>query len=163
MAAYGLRWKTEDDADEKEKLYRFEKGLHPGGQAKEWWNGLGAADRKDWTLLMEAFERKWAKPKAARRAPDVVIQEPKTNILSSSDLEKYIDDEDGASVISHVAWTEVVRKLLAELPEGDKSMANISQSLYCGEPSEYDADCIVPGFAHDDEHAVPIPILQQQH
>jgi hypothetical protein len=113
-------WKY--DADEKEKLYRFEKGLHPGGQAEEWWTSLGATERKDWTALMAAFEKKWAKPKPTRRAQDVVIQELMTNCLDREDLGKYVNDEDGVSVLSHIAWAEVTRKLLGELVGGDAAM-----------------------------------------
>ncbi|KAJ7271758.1 hypothetical protein C8J57DRAFT_1507671 [Mycena rebaudengoi] len=113
-------WKW--DAEEKEKLYKFEKGLHPGGQAEEWWNGLEAAEKKDWKSLMGAFEKKWAKPKAARRAQDVVIRDLSTNCLDRGSLGQYVDDDDGVSVLSHVAWAEVVRKLLAELQGGDATM-----------------------------------------
>ncbi|KAJ6535378.1 hypothetical protein DFH09DRAFT_1369609 [Mycena vulgaris] len=113
-------WKY--DAEEKEKLHRFEKGLHPGGQAEEWWNDLGAAEKKDWKSLMTVFEKKWAKPRAARRAQDVIIRELSSNCLDQAALGQYVEDEDGISVPSHVAWAEVVRKLLAELQGGDAGM-----------------------------------------
>ncbi|KAJ7111098.1 hypothetical protein C8R44DRAFT_883534 [Mycena epipterygia] len=113
-------WKY--DADEKEKLYRFEKGLHPGGQAEEWWTSLPATDTKSWTLLMVAFEKKWPRPKPTRRAQDVVIRDLMTNVLDRSALGKYVDDEDGVSVLSHVAWAEVTRKLIGELVGGDAGM-----------------------------------------
>ncbi|KAJ7216074.1 hypothetical protein GGX14DRAFT_391738 [Mycena pura] len=60
-------WKY--DAEDKEKLYRFEKGLHPGSQAEEWWIGLVVTDRKDWTLLMVAFEKKWPRPNIRKNLP----------------------------------------------------------------------------------------------
>ncbi|KAJ6488404.1 hypothetical protein DFH09DRAFT_1105633 [Mycena vulgaris] len=113
-------WKY--DAEDKEKLYRFEKGLHPGSQAEEWWSGLVVADTKDWALLMVAFERKWPRPKPTRRTQDVVIRELMTNTLDRSALGKYVDDEDGLSVLSHVAWAEVTRKLIGELAGGDAGM-----------------------------------------
>ncbi|KAJ6534615.1 hypothetical protein DFH09DRAFT_1405169 [Mycena vulgaris] len=113
-------WKY--DAEEKEKIYRFEKGLHPGSQAEEWWNGLGAAEKKDWAALMVAFEKKWAKPKPTRRAQDVVIQELMSNFLDRDSLGKYVLDEDGNSVLSHVAWAEATRTLLGELVGGDAGM-----------------------------------------
>ncbi|KAJ6538753.1 hypothetical protein B0H10DRAFT_1971354 [Mycena sp. CBHHK59/15] len=53
-------WKY--DAEDKEKMYRLEKGLCPGGQAEEWWNELKPTDKKDWVTLMSTFEAKWAKP-----------------------------------------------------------------------------------------------------
>ncbi|KAJ7107743.1 hypothetical protein C8R44DRAFT_744335 [Mycena epipterygia] len=113
-------WKY--DAEEKEKLYRFEKGLHPGSQAEEWWTGLVAADMQDWSKLMVAFEKKWPRPKPTRRAQDVVIRELMSNTLDCSALGKYVDDEDGISVLSHVAWSEVTRKLIGELVGGDAGM-----------------------------------------
>ncbi|KAJ7764192.1 hypothetical protein DFH07DRAFT_770599 [Mycena maculata] len=113
-------WKY--DADDKEKLYRFKKGLHPGGQAEEWWNGLAATEKQTWPALMVAFETKWAKPKPTRWAQDVVIAELMDNCLARSALGKYVEDEDGISILSHVAWAEVVQKLLAELVGGDASM-----------------------------------------
>ncbi|KAJ6596037.1 hypothetical protein B0H10DRAFT_2232648 [Mycena sp. CBHHK59/15] len=87
------------DADDKEKLYRFEKGLHPGGQ-EEWWNGLAVADKQMWTALMASFVQKWEKPKAMWRAQDVIIAELMTNCLNHGNLGQYVKDEDGVSVLS---------------------------------------------------------------
>ncbi|KAJ7681590.1 hypothetical protein B0H17DRAFT_1205718 [Mycena rosella] len=115
-----LSWKY--DADIAEKLYRFERGLHPGSAAEEWWSGLTAADKKDWKSLMVAFEVKWPKPKATRRAQDTVIKELSTNCLDRDALGKYVDDEDGVSVLSHIAWAQVTRALLGELSGGDAAM-----------------------------------------
>ncbi|KAJ6536315.1 hypothetical protein B0H19DRAFT_383989 [Mycena capillaripes] len=117
-------WKH--DTDEKDKLYKFENSLHPGGQAEEWWLGLRDGERKSWTALMAAFETKWPRPKATGRAKEVVIRELQNNYLSREVLGKYVLDEDGTSVLAHVAWTEVVRKLLAELPGGDAAMLLMS-------------------------------------
>ncbi|KAJ7029575.1 hypothetical protein C8F04DRAFT_1288167 [Mycena alexandri] len=113
-------WKW--DAEDKEKLYRFEKGLHPGSQAEEWWEVLDAKEKAGWKVLMAAFEKKWAKPKASRRGQDIVIQELMANSLDHGDLGKYVKDEDGTSVLSHVAWAETARNLLGELPGGDSAM-----------------------------------------
>ncbi|KAJ7038471.1 hypothetical protein C8F04DRAFT_1325273 [Mycena alexandri] len=113
-------WKW--DAEDKEKLYRFEKGLHPGSQAEEWWETLDAKETAGWKALMVAFEKKWAKPKASRRGQDIVIQELMANSLDHGDLGKYVKDEDGTSVLSHVAWAETARNLLGELPGGDSAM-----------------------------------------
>ncbi|KAJ7730219.1 hypothetical protein B0H14DRAFT_2640301, partial [Mycena olivaceomarginata] len=33
------------DTKEEEKLYQFEKGLHPGGQADEWFSELRAGEK----------------------------------------------------------------------------------------------------------------------
>ncbi|KAJ6477927.1 hypothetical protein C8R47DRAFT_644786 [Mycena vitilis] len=115
-----LTWKY--DADPKEKLYKFLHALFPGGQAEEWWNSLKATERTDWDELMKAFEVKWPVPKATSRDQDVVVQELKENLLSRDVLGKYVQDEDDTSVLSHVAWTEVTRRLISELPEGDKAM-----------------------------------------
>ncbi|KAJ7216073.1 hypothetical protein GGX14DRAFT_562512 [Mycena pura] len=60
--------------------------------------------------------------KPTRRAQDVVIRELMTNTLDRSALGKYVDDEDGVSVLSHVAWAEVARKLIGEIPGGDAGM-----------------------------------------
>ncbi|KAJ7865470.1 hypothetical protein B0H14DRAFT_3442959 [Mycena olivaceomarginata] len=57
-------WKY--DAEDKEKMYGFEKGLHPGAQAEKWRNGLDATEKADWSALMAAFEKKWEKPKPTR-------------------------------------------------------------------------------------------------
>ncbi|KAJ7044292.1 hypothetical protein C8F04DRAFT_1070101, partial [Mycena alexandri] len=115
-----LTWKW--DAEEKEKLYRFEKGLHPGSQAEEWLEALDAKEKADWKSLMVAFENKWAKPKPTRRGQNIVIQELMANSLGHDDLGKYVKDEDGTSVLSHVAWAETTRNLLGELPGGDAEM-----------------------------------------
>ncbi|KAJ6623908.1 hypothetical protein B0H10DRAFT_1943684 [Mycena sp. CBHHK59/15] len=127
-------WKY--DADEKEKMYRFEKGLHPGSQAEEWWNGLTAMEKQTWATLMVSFEKKWPKPKTTRRAQDVVIAELANNFLDRSALGKYIKDEDGTNVLSHVAWAEVTRKLLDELPGGDASMM-LKSSIRATLPVEF--------------------------
>ncbi|KAJ7688726.1 hypothetical protein B0H17DRAFT_1202804 [Mycena rosella] len=103
-----LTWKY--DADIEEKLYRFERGLHPGSVAEEWWGGLVATNKKDWASLMVAFEAKWPKPKATRRAQDTVIREISTNCLDRYALGRYVDDEDGVSVLSHIAWAQVTRR-----------------------------------------------------
>ncbi|KAJ7749101.1 hypothetical protein B0H16DRAFT_1461277 [Mycena metata] len=112
------RW----DAEEKEKLYRLEKGLHPGSQAEEWLEALDVREKANWKALMAAFEKKWAKPKASRRGQDFVIQELLANKLDHGDLGKDVKDEDGTSVLSHVAWAETVRNLLGELPGGNAAM-----------------------------------------
>ncbi|KAJ6609460.1 hypothetical protein B0H10DRAFT_1954575 [Mycena sp. CBHHK59/15] len=126
----------EYDADEKEKMYRFEKGLHPGSQAEEWWNGLTAMEKQTWATLMVSFEKKWPKPKTTRRAQDVVIAELANNFLDRSALGKYIKDEDGTNVLSHVAWAEVTCKLLDELPGGDASMM-LKSSIRATLPVEF--------------------------
>ncbi|KAJ7797185.1 hypothetical protein B0H14DRAFT_3494048 [Mycena olivaceomarginata] len=64
------------DTKEEEKLYQFEKGLHLSGQADEWWNELKAA----------------------------IIEELKSNTLDFHALGTYVKDEDGTSVLTHVAW-----------------------------------------------------------
>ncbi|KAJ6580671.1 hypothetical protein B0H19DRAFT_483458 [Mycena capillaripes] len=110
------------DAKDEEKIHRFKHALHPGGRAEEWWNGLGAPDKQDWTAVTTAFEKKWAKPKPSRRAQEVVINEIKTNYLDRDTLGQYIKDEDGTLVLSHIAWAEVHRKLLGELSNGDADM-----------------------------------------
>ncbi|KAF7361098.1 hypothetical protein MSAN_01141100 [Mycena sanguinolenta] len=106
----------------EEKLYQFEKGLHPGGQADEWWEELKADEKDTWKGLLAAFEKKWPKPKAVRRATEAIIEDLKTNTLNLHELGKYAKDEDGTSVLTHVAWAEGTRKLLMELPNGDGAM-----------------------------------------
>ncbi|KAJ6460266.1 hypothetical protein C8R45DRAFT_1109149 [Mycena sanguinolenta] len=110
------------DTKEEEKLYQFEKGLHPGGQADEWWEELKDDEKDTWKHLLAAFEKKWPKPKATRRATEAIIEELNTNILDLHELGKYVKDEDGTSVLTHVAWAEGTRKLLMELPNGDDAM-----------------------------------------
>ncbi|KAJ6546602.1 hypothetical protein B0H10DRAFT_1969597 [Mycena sp. CBHHK59/15] len=111
------------DADKKEKVYRFEKGLHPGGIAENWWNTvLTAAERKSWAALMGAFEKKWPTPKSTQHDKEVVIRELAENYLDRSALGQFVHDEDGASVLSHVAWAEVVRSLIGEITGGDTNM-----------------------------------------
>ncbi|KAJ6614071.1 hypothetical protein B0H10DRAFT_1950990 [Mycena sp. CBHHK59/15] len=127
-------WKW--DADDKEKMYRFEKGLHPGGQAEEWWSKLTAAEKQTWAALMVAFETKWAKPTATRRAQDVVIAELTNNCLDRDALGKYVNDEDGVLVLSHIAWAEVTRGLLGELASGDVGMM-LKSSIRATLPVEF--------------------------
>ncbi|KAJ7023436.1 hypothetical protein C8F04DRAFT_1305180 [Mycena alexandri] len=113
-----LKW----DAEEKEKLYKFEKGLYPGSQAEAWFGALKPGEKNDWVALLLAFETKWPKPRPTQRAQDVVIAEIANNCLARADLGKYVKDEDGVSVLSHVAWAEVNRRLLGELVTGDAAM-----------------------------------------
>ncbi|KAF8212741.1 hypothetical protein K438DRAFT_1805025, partial [Mycena galopus ATCC 62051] len=113
-------WKF--DTKEEEKLYQFEKGLHPGGQADEWWEELKAGEKDTWKNLLTAFEKKWLKPKTTRRATEAIIEELNTNTLNLHALGKYVKDADGNSVLTHVAWAEGTRKLLMELPNGDDAM-----------------------------------------
>ncbi|KAJ6620067.1 hypothetical protein B0H10DRAFT_1946361 [Mycena sp. CBHHK59/15] len=111
------------DAEEKEKVYRFEKGLHPGGIVENGWNTvLTAAERKSWAALMAAFEKKWPKPKMTERDKEMVIRELADNYLDRSTLGQLVIDKDGTSVLSHVAWSEVVRSLLGEITGGDANM-----------------------------------------
>ncbi|KAF8144271.1 hypothetical protein K438DRAFT_1993004 [Mycena galopus ATCC 62051] len=110
------------DTKEEEKLYQFEKGLHPGGQADEWWEDLKASEKDTWRNLLTAFEKKWPKPRATRRATEAIIEEIKSNSLDLHELGKYVKDEDGTAVLTHVAWAEGKRKLLMELPNGDEAM-----------------------------------------
>lgn len=90
-------WKF--DAEDRERLYKFENALHPGGQAEEWWNCLKETERKDWTLLMAAFEVKWLKPRITGRTQDVVLAELQNNVLERESLGKYVEDEDGTNVL----------------------------------------------------------------
>ncbi|KAJ7433374.1 hypothetical protein B0H11DRAFT_1939511 [Mycena galericulata] len=75
-------WKY--DAEDKEKMYGFEKGLRPAAQPEEWWNGLDATEKADWPALMAAFEKKWEKPK------------PTVNCLDRGTLGQHVNDEDGS-------------------------------------------------------------------
>jgi hypothetical protein len=102
-------WKY--DAEEKEKLHRFEKGLHPGGQAEEWWEDL-TTEKVTWVLLMKAFEKKWPKPKPKRGVQETVIAELRLHCLDQSSLGQYVADEDGITVLSHVAWAQKAHRLL---------------------------------------------------
>ncbi|KAF8144042.1 hypothetical protein K438DRAFT_1874593 [Mycena galopus ATCC 62051] len=113
-------WKF--DTKEEEKLYQFEKGLHPGGQADEWWEELKAGEKDTWKNLLTAFEKKWPKPKTTRRATEAIIEELNTNTLDLHALGKYVKDKDGNSVLTHVAWAEGTGKLLMELPNGDDAV-----------------------------------------
>ncbi|KAJ7847015.1 hypothetical protein B0H14DRAFT_2583864 [Mycena olivaceomarginata] len=120
------------DTKEEEKLYQFEKGLHPGGQADEWFSELRAGEKSTWTALLAAFEKKWPKPKVTRRTMNVVIEELNTNVLHLHELGQYVKDADGTSVLSHVGWAETTRKLLTELPREDEAMmlrGNIRSTL----------------------------------
>ncbi|KAJ7339158.1 hypothetical protein DFH08DRAFT_964196 [Mycena albidolilacea] len=116
----------------EEKLYQFKKGLHPGGQADEWWNELKVGEKSMWAALLTAFEKKWPKPKVTRRTMDVVIEELNTNVLHLHELGQYVKDEDGTSVLSHVGWAETTRKLVTELQREDEAMmlrGNIRSTL----------------------------------
>ncbi|KAJ6506517.1 hypothetical protein C8R45DRAFT_791155, partial [Mycena sanguinolenta] len=93
-----------------------------GGQADEWWEGLKTGEKDTWKNLLAAFEKKWPKPKPTRRATEAIIEELKSNTLDLLALGKYVKDEDGTSVLTHVAWAEGTRKLLSELPNGDDAM-----------------------------------------
>ncbi|KAF8128804.1 hypothetical protein K438DRAFT_2000165 [Mycena galopus ATCC 62051] len=77
------------DTKEEEKLYQFEKGLHPRGQADEWWEELKASEKDKWKNLLTAFERKWGKPRAMQRATEAIIEELKDNTLDLLELGTY--------------------------------------------------------------------------
>ncbi|KAJ7845862.1 hypothetical protein B0H14DRAFT_3454782 [Mycena olivaceomarginata] len=113
-------WKY--DTKEEEKLYQFEKGLHPGAQADEWWGELKVEEKSSWPRLLTAFNKKWPKPKAVRRALDIILEDISQNKLSREDLGKLTKDEDGILVLSHIAWAETVRKYVSEIPNGDADM-----------------------------------------
>ncbi|KAF8194020.1 hypothetical protein K438DRAFT_1969315 [Mycena galopus ATCC 62051] len=110
------------DTKEEEKLYQFEKGLHPGGQADEWWEELKASEKDTWKNLLTTFKRKWPKPRAMRRATEAIIKELKGNTLDLHELGTYVKDKDSTSVLMHVMWAEGTHKLLMELPNGDEAM-----------------------------------------
>ncbi|KAJ7262132.1 hypothetical protein C8J57DRAFT_1633748 [Mycena rebaudengoi] len=110
------------DSDEKEKAYRFEKGLYPGSDAEEWWGKLQTNEKTVWKDLLDAFEKKWPKPKTTKRAQEIVISELMENHLDRSVLGQLVKDEDGTLVLSHVAWSEVTRRLLGEIEGGDATM-----------------------------------------
>ncbi|KAJ7210298.1 hypothetical protein C8J57DRAFT_1733643 [Mycena rebaudengoi] len=110
------------DSDEKEKAYRFEKGLYPGSDAEEWWGKLQTNEKTVWKDLLDAFEKKWPKPKTTKRAQEIVISELMENHLDRSVLGQLVKDEDGTLVLSHVVWSEVTRRLLGEIEGGDATM-----------------------------------------
>ncbi|KAJ7923289.1 hypothetical protein B0H13DRAFT_2316671 [Mycena leptocephala] len=110
------------NSDEKEKLYNFETGLHPAGQAEEWWSNLEQGKRESWAALMKAFETKWPKPKPAVRPQELVLDEVMANTLDISDVGQFVTDDNGEKIASHVAWAPAMRKLLADIPGGDTSM-----------------------------------------
>ncbi|KAJ7358108.1 hypothetical protein DFH08DRAFT_953298 [Mycena albidolilacea] len=83
-------WKYNTKA---EKLYQFEKGLHPGVQANKWWGELKAGEK-----------------------------DTCTNIISCEDLSELVKDEDKTPVMSHIAWAEAVCKFVSEIPNGDADM-----------------------------------------
>ncbi|KAF8144215.1 hypothetical protein K438DRAFT_1993096 [Mycena galopus ATCC 62051] len=66
-------------SEKEEKLYQFERGLPLGGQADEWWEDLKASEKDTWRNLLTAFEKKWPKPRAMRRATEAIIEEIKSN------------------------------------------------------------------------------------
>ncbi|KAJ7196901.1 hypothetical protein B0H12DRAFT_1245179 [Mycena haematopus] len=121
------------DTPDAEKLYQFEKNLHPGGEADGWWDGLGVEERDTWGGLVVAFERKWPSPsrkrekakatteeelaeaetRRRRAAVDAIIEELGANTLHLHELGQY-EYVDGAPVLTHVAWAERTRTLLAE-------------------------------------------------
>jgi hypothetical protein len=83
---------------------------------------LKAGEKDTWERLLGVFERKWLKPKAARHAMDIVLEDISTNVLSHEDLGKLVKDEDGTPVMSHIAWAEAVHRFVSEILNGNADM-----------------------------------------
>ncbi|KAJ6603180.1 hypothetical protein B0H10DRAFT_2229862 [Mycena sp. CBHHK59/15] len=85
---------------------------------------------------MAAFEKKWPKPKSTKHDQDVVVEELMGNYLDQDTLGKQVKDEDGTSVLSHVAWVEVTQRLLGELTGGDAAMM-LKSAIHAMLPVEF--------------------------
>ncbi|KAK7012453.1 hypothetical protein R3P38DRAFT_2550213 [Favolaschia claudopus] len=107
---------------EETKLYQFERSLYPGGTAEKWLDDVPAAEKTDFKKLVQAFNKKWPMPKYVARPQTLVINEIKTNKLRLDDVGQVVKDKDGTEVLSHQAWAQRTRKLLADIPNGDPGM-----------------------------------------
>ncbi|KAK7061174.1 hypothetical protein R3P38DRAFT_2494212 [Favolaschia claudopus] len=107
---------------EETKLYKFERSVYPGGAAEKWLTDLPDAEKADFKTLVKAFDKKWPMPKYVARPQTLVINEIKTNKLRLEDVGQVVKDKDGTEVLSHQAWAQRTRKLLADIPNGDPGM-----------------------------------------
>ncbi|KAK6997073.1 hypothetical protein R3P38DRAFT_3625528 [Favolaschia claudopus] len=112
---------TETMKDEL-KLYKFQRALYPGSAAEKWWKDLKDGDKSDFATLTKAFDAKWPMPQFISRPQTLVINEIKANKLPLHEVGRVVKDEDGVEVLSHQAWAQRTRKLLADIPSGDAGM-----------------------------------------
>jgi hypothetical protein len=87
------------------KRQQFKYFLQADSAADEWFDGLAAADKKDWTSIETAFNKRWLRKKAVKKTTEEYEEEITGLKLKMEDLGKK-ETTAGREVYSHTAWAD---------------------------------------------------------
>jgi len=89
--------------DVKKRQFRY--FLQADSAADEWYDGLTTAEKKDWTTVEIAFNKRWPRKKAVKKTKEEYEEEITGFKLRMEDLGKK-EKTAGRETYSHIAWAD---------------------------------------------------------
>jgi hypothetical protein len=87
------------------KKQQFPNFLEPDSVADEWFDELSQDDKKDWSAIEAAFNKRWPKKKAVKKTVEEYEQEITGLRLKMEDIGKK-ETVAGREVYSHIVWAD---------------------------------------------------------
>lgn len=92
-------------ANDESKKQQFKYFLQADSAADEWFEELQESDKKDWTAIENAFNKRWPRKKAAKKTTEEYEEEITGSRLTMDDLGKK-EKTAGREIYSHIAWAD---------------------------------------------------------
>ena len=102
LRSFFRRMGTSNDDVKKQQFKYF---LQADSAADEWFEELQQADKKDWSAIEEAFNKRWPRKKAAKKTTEEYEEEITGLRLKMEDLGKK-EKIAGREIYSHIVWAD---------------------------------------------------------
>src|ERR1700678_3914912 len=92
-------------ASDDVKKQQFRYFLQADSTADEWFDDLTAAEKKDWSAIVDAFNKRWPRKKVVKKTKEEYEEEITGIKLQMDDLGKK-EKTTGRETYSHIAWAD---------------------------------------------------------
>jgi hypothetical protein len=127
LRSFYRRMGTASDDTRKQQFRYF---LQADSAADEWFDDLPAADKKDWTTIETAFNKRWPRKKAAKKTKEEYEEEIMGTRLQMEDLGKK-EKTAGRETYSHIAWADKMEVIVrgAKIEETTTYIGQVRKEL----------------------------------
>ena len=98
-------------ASDDARKQQFRNFLEADSAADEWFDGLDAAEKKDWNAIEAAFRKRWPRKKTAKKTVEEYEQEITSLPLKMEDLGRK-ETIAGKEVHAHIAWADSMEAIV---------------------------------------------------
>jgi hypothetical protein len=127
LRSFFRRMGTASDDVRKQQFRYF---LQADSTADEWFDGLTAAEKKDWNNIEEAFNKRWPRRKVVKKTKEEYEEEITGTKLQTEDLGKK-EKTAGRETYSHIAWADKMETIVkgAKIDETTTYIGQVRKEL----------------------------------